>query len=226
MSFNKKVVITGSIAVGKSSIIKELQKHIPEIHLVPEYIDVLADGVEMLNKYFRRDITPYQFQNYILNYYRDYLKNNQHPGVMVFERIPDDGIVCFSNLDNANGKLSDEEFYSLYTQVLELDKEYHLPTYFSSDKNQVFIPVKTVNSEVDGKLIAEIIKVRPEAKIIIGLYNSANTCYDRLCVRNREGETTAYSRKHIENLTNHYRQLYKVLMSDEKLRFVGLGKLV
>ena len=75
----RKVIITGGVAVGKSSIVnvvcEELTKKGKNWILVPEYLDVKDDGLEMLNKYFENKISVYEFQTYILNYYEWYLKN-------------------------------------------------------------------------------------------------------------------------------------------------------
>ena len=62
----RKVVITGSVAVGKSSIISavcsELSKKNVKWTFVPEYVDAKEDGLEMLNKYLHDKITAFEFQ--------------------------------------------------------------------------------------------------------------------------------------------------------------------
>ena len=94
----RKVIITGGVAVGKSSIVnvvcEELTRNGKKWILVPEYLDVKDDGLEMLNKYFENKISVYEFQTYILNYYEWYLKNVKvsDDDIIIFERSIDDGI--------------------------------------------------------------------------------------------------------------------------------------
>ena len=222
----RKIIITGSVAVGKSSIIKNVLNKLKKTVHVPEYIDYCEDGVEMLNKYFRKEITPFAFQKYILNFYDNYFKNLVLDGdeIMIFERMVDDGITCFSNLDNKRGELSDKEFSQLYEMAKEVDLKYNIPSYFVN-KGFTFIPIKTVDSIKDGNMIANIIENRDD-NIIIGLYNEPSRCFERMLERNREGEKEAYSKDYINQLCMHYKKLYKILMSEEPLRFTSVGTLL
>ena len=76
----KKVIISGGVAVGKSSIIKHLMIYLDEhnkkyIH-IPEYIDVKKDALMMLNKYFNKEISAYTFQKYVTNSYDEILSKS------------------------------------------------------------------------------------------------------------------------------------------------------
>lgn len=228
----RKVIITGGVAVGKSSIVnvvcEELTKKGKNWILVPEYLDVKDDGLEMLNKYFENKISVYEFQTYILNYYEWYLKNVKvsDDDIIIFERSIDDGITCFSNADNARGKLSISEFHGLFEKAKQLDEKYNIPSYILKN-DFIFIPIKTVDVQKDGKLITEIINNREGENIIIGLYNTDDRCYERMLKRNREGETSSYTKQSISDFNYHYKQLYKELMeNDGEMRFVSLGKLI
>jgi deoxyadenosine/deoxycytidine kinase len=234
----KKIIITGSVAVGKSSIVnyvkQELESKNYNVILVPEYIDYLSDGVTMLNKYFKSIITPYEFQLYILNYYETYLNNlaNQtneisKNSIILFERCIDDGITCFSNLDNKKGKLSNTELNDLLERALKINQKYNLPTYFKNT-NQTFIPIKTEDIELDSLLISSVIQLRSKyPNIIIGLYNSPEICYERLQERNREGESKFYDYEYIKTLSKHYKRLYKSLMhSRYPLSLTTIGSLM
>ena len=231
MNSARKVVITGGVAVGKSSVLAAVREELTNMKMnhvyVPEYIDVKADGVAMLNKYFDKSITVYEFQTYILNYYREYLATLKvgKDDIVLFERVPDDGITCYSNLDNSIGRLSDDEFLSLYRNVKDLDTHYNIPSYLLGN-NFVFFPIKSVDAKQDGRLIAEIIRNRSDANLIFGLYNTDEICYQRMLKRNRKGEEGAYSKQSIADFNYHYKQLYKELMYGEGIRFVNLGKLI
>lgn len=231
----RKVVITGSVAVGKSSIISavcsELSKKNIKWTFVPEYVDAKEDGLEMLNKYLHDKITAFEFQKYIINYYEwyldhlDELKIVSNDDIIIFERGVDDSVTCFSNIANMNNKLDTLDLYTLYEKAIDIDKKYNIPSYFVNN-NYVFIPIKTTNIDRDGKLISKIIKNTPNENVIIGLYNSDNQCYKRMIERNRTGETDTYTKELIHTFNYNYTQLYKQLMSGEIIRFCSLGKLL
>ena len=227
----KKVIIAGGVAVGKSSIITALTKYLDSQHVkwlyIPEYIDVKEDGLEMLNKYLRGEITVYTFQTYVIEYYNEYLGALSLDGdeVLIFERGLDDAITCFSNLDYAKGKLTIEEFCKLYELVKSYDEKYNIPSYFMTS-NRIFLPVRTDDATRDGNIIGSIICNRSNDNIIIGLYNSDEVCYGRMIHRNRPGEKEAYSLKVIAKFNYTYAKLYRVLMSVGKIDFISLGKLI
>ena len=227
----KKVIVSGGVAVGKSSIIASLTRYLDENKVkwiyVPEYIDVKKDGLEMLNKYLRREITVYTFQEYVIEYYNEYLGSLQLDGdeILIFERGIDDAITCFSNLDYAAGKLTIEEFCKLYELVKTYDVKYNVPSYFMTS-NRIFLPVRTEDSTRDGNIIGSVICNRSNDNIIIGLYNSDDVCYQRMLHRDRPGEKEAYSLETISRFNYTYSKLYRGLMSEGKMDFISLGKLL
>ena len=178
----KKVIISGGVAVGKSSIIESLTNYLKEhnhkyIH-IPEYIDVKPDALDMLNKYLTKQISAFEFQEYVTNFYNEYLSTLKINGdeILIFERGPDDGITCFSNLDYNKDNITEQEFFKLYNLALSYDKKFNLPSYFNDD-DKIFIPIKTQDAERDGNIIGSIITNRNNNNIIIGLYNSNDICY-------------------------------------------------
>lgn len=225
----RKVVITGCVAVGKSTVVNTVIRRLNEAKLkikhVPEYIDYCPDGLQMLEKYIRKDITPYEFQTYILNYYETYFneidKGASDHDLLLFERTVDDGITCFSNLDNMRKTLTDDEFCKLYSRAKNINIKFNIPSYFVN-KGFTFIPIKTSDKIKDAEMIANIILNR-DGNIIIGLYNEPSRCYERMKERNRECEN--YTLEYLQSLCRHYKKLYKVLMSEEELRFSCIGSL-
>ena len=227
----KKVIITGGVAVGKSSICSAIYKYLDDHNIkwvyIPEYIDVKEDGLEMLNKYLKKEITVFEFQKYVINYYDEYLSQLTLDGdeLLMFERGIDDAITCFSNLDYSNNGLTTAEFCELYELVKIYDRKYNIPSYFLDD-SKIFIPVKTDDSKRDGNIIGSIINNRNNNNIVIGLYNTDKTCYERMLTRNRPGEKEAYSLETISKFNYTYSKLYQILMTKGKLNFVSLGKLI
>ena len=75
----KKIVITGPVGVGKTTIINNLCSHLSSHNvnykIIPEYIDVLPDASEKLAKYLRNEVTSLEFQTYVTTYYDMYLSN-------------------------------------------------------------------------------------------------------------------------------------------------------
>ena len=215
----RKVIVTGGVGVGKSSILEAAQKELTNLgikhHIVPEYIDVLPDAVERLGKYLRCEESSYSFQQYVINYYDYYFSNTDFGDaeVLLFERGTDDPVVCFANMDNAKGRLKDNEFEEIRQLGIKISKKWNMPSYYSSDDSSVFIPMKTINAELDGKLVAHIVNSRPGVNIVIGLYNDDETCYQRMIKRNRPGEADVYTRGYITQFNNIYNKLYKSLMS-------------
>lgn len=227
----KKVIITGGVAVGKSSIVSAVVDYLDNQQvkwiIVPEYIDVKEDGLDMLNKYLTKEITVFEFQKYVINYYAEYLDNLDVNGneVLIFERAIDDAITCFSNLDYSKGELTISEFCELYELTKKYDQKYNIPSYFIND-DKIFIPIRTEDAIRDGNIIGSIIANRYNNNIVIGLYNFDDVCYNRMIVRNRPGEKEAYTPNTISKFNYTYQKLYKLLMNNGKIDFISLGKLI
>ena len=227
----KKVIVSGGVAVGKSSIISSVTNYLNNNGIkwvyIPEYIDVKTDGLEMLNKYLRGEITVFTFQKYVIDYYNEYLETLEVNGdeILIFERGIDDAITCFSNLDYSAGKLTIDEFCKLYELVRHYDEKFNMPSYFTNDK-RIFLPVRTEDSKRDGNIIGSVICNRTDDNIIIGLYNFDDVCYERMLHRNRPGEKEAYTLDIISKFNYTYSKLYQVLMVNGKMDFISLGKLI
>lgn len=224
----RKIIITGGVAVGKTSVMTAVKKYLNEKAIkfleVPEYIDGKEDGLEMLNKYLSKTIPSFEFQSYIMNYYDWYFTNKvtNEDNLLLFERTLDDSVICFSNLDNHKHELSDEEFMNIYKQAISINTKYNIPSYISND-NFEFIPIKTTNSDLAGKMIAAIIEVRPDANIVFGLHNDDDVCYERMLLRNRPGETEVYTPQYIASFNKIYRNIYSKLSSNGNIEFTDMG---
>lgn len=221
----KKIIITGPTAVGKSTILQSIHKCLNSL-FVPEYIDGRKDGLTMLNKYFTKAITSYDFQSYILDYYDNKL-SALHPtksDSILFERAPDDAITCYSNMDNRDGRLSNKEFLSLYNKAKTLDLKYNIPSYLLGN-SFVFTPVKSVDTKNTSKMMLSIIKSTKQSNVF-GLYHATNVLWYRMTKRNRPGEKETYSHETLSDFNKHYRKLYMNMMYKRGLRFATLGTLV
>ena len=241
----RKVIVTGGVAIGKTTIITRLVQLLGDdnVIVVREYIDSLRDGVEMLNRYLTNEIDCYTFQKYILNYYETTLERISYLDltnkIVIFERTVDDSITCFSNRDHNIGKLSTEQFFELFQIAKRIDERYSLPSWLVSttidnaernDKNEnVFIPIRSNDVEKDSNIIYSIIENRigtnHYSNIIIGLYNDAAECYKRIQKRNRKGEE-AYTKEWIADFNYNYMRLFQKLMDGESVDITGMDSLL
>ena len=66
---NYSIVITGAIGAGKTTLVQKLEKHFSKTNysfgVIPEYLDGMKNGHEMLNKWISGVITRDEFQEYI-----------------------------------------------------------------------------------------------------------------------------------------------------------------
>ena len=228
----KKVIITGAVGVGKSTIIDSVKTYLNSTNVkwiyIPEYIDVKEDALDQLNKYLHKEISVFEFQSYIIRFYEEYLTSLTDitgEEILIFERGLSDAIACFSNLDYYHGHLTFEEFYELFQMARNVEDKFDMPSYFTN-ADRFFLPVKTKDPRSDGEIIGSVIINRHVHNIVIGLYNSAKTCYERMLVRNRPGEAESYPYERIKSFTTSYDRLYAILMKHDKIDFTYLRKLI
>lgn len=231
---NTKLIITGGVGVGKSTTIDKVCTKLKEsgvsFKIVPEYIDGDEFGPSMLDKFIDKTITSFEFQDYILNYFDDYLSkldadNNE---VLIFERLPDDSVSCFANIALKNGVLTMEEFRILFNKCVYLDKKYNLPSYFTNFSNNNILIRKTYRTDDN---IEEIINtlhesIRDKKNILVGLYNDDEECLNRIHKRNRESEVKAYTIDVIKRFNIYYGKIYEKLQIDGFVDFETLPTLI
>ena len=213
----KKVVITGPVGVGKTTILTEICKHLDgkiNYKLVPEYIDVLPDAVERLAKYLRGELSSYEFQRYVSVYYIKYLEriaeDITEDTVLIFERVPDDALWCFIRMDQMKGLISPREHHHLSQLIAKLNEYFNLPCY-TKTPNQSALIIKSDELAINAKVAADFIIDSTYSKIVIGLFNDVQICYERVLKRAREGEDS-YNFNGIFMFNQCYANMYKNLM--------------
>lgn len=223
MEYNKKIIISGSVGVGKTTTINDICKLLNiyniSYKIIPEYIDGDINGRNMLDKCINKKITAFEFQKYIINYFDIYLNNlkvNKND-IIIFERLPDESVMCFANIDRINKVITEEEFNILYNMCIELDKKYNIPSYFDKLENTYFKLFKTDNNNVISSKVLEILNNCDYINIIIGLYNNDYKCLMRIKERNRSSEVNSYSLSTIKQFNNIYKDIFSKINNNKTI---------
>jgi len=226
------LVITGPVAVGKSTmceIVKaELEtKYNKKVIYIPEYL-VKKEGPNMLKQYLNKCISNVTFQNYILDYYEEtFSKGFSEYDIVLFERLPDDNLLCFANMSNKNNEFSDLDLLNYYNRVRLVNHKYQLPSYIEGN---ISLTSMLNEKDIDLSYIINIIMTDMKNNInnrVVLLSASLDTLMARVIHRGREGEEN-YSKDTLNVFRKHYAKLEKYLESKQnyKMRFVDLGQFI
>lgn len=228
-----KLSITGAIASGKSTVLQMLynlfDKYEFETETIPEYIGLDPTlGHELLKRRISGELTNTTFQNYIMDTYDNKMKKINPHQICFIERLPDDSILCFSNISNYfNQKdLTDLELYVLYVKTKALVAKYGIPSYINCTNFS-----SIVSNNVADMLMLIIDSIRDDVnngiqKRIIGLSVSLEVSLQRLKRRSREGEEK-YDKGYLNTIINFYENLYHYLNNDISLdHFTGIANLI
>ena len=229
-----KLIITGGVGVGKTTMITNICKALNEQHiryrLIPEFIDGDENGYTMLNSFINHKITAYEFQKYILSYFDIYLSkiDFDNTDVLVFERLPDDSITCFVNIDVKHNLITQEEFKELHNICNYINKKYKLPSYFIENNNCDIIFCKTDDINKNTKFILNEFNkaINKNRNLLVGLYNTNEECLKRVHIRNRESEVNTYNIDTIDVFNKHYLRIYEILKQNRCLEFSMLPELI
>lgn len=226
------LVITGTIGSGKSTICDIISSYVMQssqknnISLFPEFISKSEVGKNMLEQKLNGKISPETFQHYIADYWNDIL-HSKNQNIKIFERAPDDGVICFCNIDNKTKNLPDKSFLDIYEKTISINNKYNAPSYFSNNIN--FSKINSLDINTNLMEIANIIDSDIKNNItcrIIGLSVSCELSMKRINNRSRNGEEN-YSESDIKMYVDLYENLYKKLEYNNGLkRFIDIGSLL
>ena len=197
----RKLFIAGPVGVGKTtyldSFVRNIHEKHPEVrlHVIPEYVDGDPEGPATLQKFLNKEIDNYAFQMYILGFYEKYmnsiLSDVQEGDIIIFERLPDEGIACFANITYHEQGLTRSQMRELFNKVLELDVKYGMPSLFNLSLHQhTFVTLKTIDKNIFAEEALLLLKSM-NVHVVIGLYNSPETCYKRILERARTAMSNA-----------------------------------
>lgn len=229
-------VVTGAIGSGKSTVLEILNqlflKYNFRVHTVPEYLGIDAElGNKLLKRKIENNISNTTFQNYIMDQYKNRLESNsKHPyDICLYERLPDDSILCFSNISNFdNIDLTNFDLFVLDKRMKALNEKFNIPTYRNNQSEFEIFTLTELEALIES--IFDLIKKDIENGVthrIIGLDVSTNITIKRIKKRNREGED-GYSYEYLDRIVNYYKQLYKIMKKNRKLlqKFTCIGSLL
>ena len=214
---NYKFSASGSISAGKSTILKILYmlciKYGFEVGILQEYINSDPEiGKELLARFINGNTTNSTFQNYILDTYKDsYFKLNKEANIILMERIPDDSILIFANITNANKPedMNELTLYALYNKMLIYDKLCNFPSYIDDDTH-----IESFIGNIDDIILNVIDVIASDieqgiTKRIIGLKVDVNTCIKRIKRRGRKEEEN-YDPNYLSQIIHAYDEIFKI----------------
>ena len=191
------IVLCGSVAVGKSTILTALLKHMSETHdvqLYPEFIHDDPIAHEILKLRFNNKISALTFQNFILDKWEQ-MKTLKPSEINIYERLPDDAVEVFARMS-----LNDLEYS---TQVERL-KSFHFPKYSDmNSKNTIWIKYNN-RFERSPEELTELIETLIKHYQFIVVEVISEMSYENYIKRGRDGEV--YTREQLNALRTNYNQ--------------------
>lgn len=217
--------ITGPIGVGKSTIIESIKSHFENVIHIPEYINGDDNGVVMLNKFINKEITIFEFQKYILDYYKNFQINLKNNSICVYERVPDDSIFIFSNYQYQNGTLDKINMYNLYSYAQYINNIKHIINYRTTNINYSVVKNDDYNRCIKeiNNIITNDIKNNIHNRVII-LDIDFNTTLKRINKRSREGENN-YDINYLRDIYIIYKNLINLKINNKILNFDNMNLL-
>lgn len=230
----RKLVISGPVGVGKSTRLQQIETYLKDNNIpyfiVPEYIDGDPNGKNMLQKFLSGEMNNFDFQMYILNFYVKYIKESILPvltgdELIVFERLPDEGIAIFANITwNSRNGFTESEMRKLYYKVVEIDATYGLPSIFDLQ----FYPFTftCIEASDNANLAPTAISLinNTHEHVVIGLFNTTDVCYKRIIMRAREGENK-YTYDDADRFVQMYMNMYTFILHHKSIPFNRLKSL-
>lgn len=202
---SKFIFVSGSIGVGKSTFINEIIKRFKDqnVTIIKEYIDYDPYGNQKLNDFLERDISPMEFQKYIIKCYLDQIINNKHSDIFIFERHPMESLI-----------FAKSSFESNYEFEL-------LKNYITNFCNRLGIPYQNENQIIDIRHNPDTDYDSIYKNIIKG--TGIITCYltvdldmqfYRIAKRSRESDNIYLEEENLHYLNKINRLYYTIRDSD------------
>lgn len=216
----RKIIVTGGVAVGKTTIVNNMMNTLDLLNVdyifIPEYIDGDQDKAQQkLCDYLNGSLSPFDFQSYTIQFYESYLESLDVKGneLLIFERAPDDSIICFAKRNYEDGIITNQEYEDLKNIAHAVNVKFNIPSYVNYDACSVAVHIINNTNIDDVNFVITNLITNTSNNMIIGLDSSPTVCYERMKQRNRPGEVDAYNQSVIERFNGYYDDLYNMLIS-------------
>lgn len=196
------IVVTGSVATGKTYLQNALRESFPDAKLYPEFIYQDSFALEILRRRFRREVSALTFQNFILDKWDLLAQKERGDGIAIYERLPDDAVEVFSKMSLTPEEYTLHEKWLSRIPILSYKDMHADDTVWIVYENRFDKPIAPLIS-----LVKEYMHTRKH--IVIEVQSS--TSYDNYKHRNRKGED--YTPEELEILYNKYLE-YTALKRD------------
>lgn len=190
----KHLIITGSVAVGKSHIQSLIEGVHPRARVYHEFIYGDPTALEILRRRFTGQVSQLTFQTFILDKWIEETKTA--PGdINIYERLPDDAVEFFAS------SMKPEEYITQQTRLNNLRGL--LPSYADMDEsNCQWIIYDNVFGKSTARLFSLIEELLKSDVTYIVLEVRSSTAYTNYVKRDRKEEH--YTPTEIRNMCSDY----------------------
>ena len=211
---NYKIVICGGIGAGKTTLVKKLgeyfknnQKTSDIYGIIPEYIDGMKDGQEMLNKWIKGQISLEEFQDYINESSCKLNEKVLNKSIKIYDRTPFESAEIFAK--------DTTSYEKTLNNALKIHNKFNIPFIPISQHRWKVINAQKKESEVYKDvldIIEDDIKHNVEFRIIYLKINIRTCIYRVKYARKRESEST-YSDEYLAEIIYRYDELFDCIYS-------------
>lgn len=197
----KKIIISGAVGVGKSTLINLLKSKYNFSKVIGEFSVTEKGHKELLDR-LNGKMSVLEFQKHIIDYYIDSQNENNNTGLTLIERNGDDCYFCFGKIAYENNEITKDELKELKNYSKKFSTKYN--------KNNVHF-IKFDTSLLDINIISDVIinliisdKIKCET-LLVGLIASADICHKRIIDRGYE----QYDYKTVKRFCNICNEYFK-----------------
>ena len=194
MNYNntRYIIIEGGIGAGKTTLLHNLERIFPGNYIY-EYIETQT-GKEMLANYLKGKLSASAFQYYIANYWLNELDKNKNQPMIIMERGPLAGLAFCEVKD-----FGTIQCYNSFVSYLKL---------IMKKFNIINIRFKVINDPINIREVEDLIKSTND-NLVIFISASADVLKERVVLRNRDGEVTAYNNNFLMDNANKLSNIYQ-----------------
>ena len=194
MNYNntRYIIIEGGIGAGKTTLLRNLERIFPGKYIY-EYIET-ETGKEMLANYLKGKLSASAFQYYIANYWLNELDKNKNQPMIIMERGPLAGLAFCEIKD-----FGTIQCYNAFVSYLKLIRKKF---------NIINLRFKVINDPINIREVEDLIKSSND-NLVIFISASVDVLKERVLLRNRDGEATAYNNNFLMGNANKLSNIYQ-----------------